>query len=125
MSGKMRIVVITAEGEGVAAAIQQIALLAGGVELAPSPPPAPPFIDTKRLIAEKAGPIARSDARARDAAILEAVKFRPLRVPEIADAICRNKQEDVPLTIQRLYPALARLVKQRRLVKKGREYSAR
>lgn len=111
MSAKMRVLFIEAEGDGVLVALQQLAALfpqpvAGTLELTAAP--SEPVIAPLKRYADKSVPLTRAQGRARNDAIVEALRFRPLRVSEIADALCRDKR-DVAVTIQRLYPALAKL----------------
>jgi hypothetical protein len=129
----MRIVVIEAEGEGVASALHQLTALfpAPSVELTALPaieerPSVRPSVRTRAVPARaKAAPDRRTtDGADREARILALLKFRPLRIPEIADGLCEDKRQ-VKVMAQRLYPAMARLVKLKRVVKKGREYSAK
>jgi hypothetical protein len=129
MSAKMRVLFIEAEGDGVLAALQQLAALfpqpvTGTLELTAEPSEPAAIAPAPKRHADKGFPLTRQEGRERGDAIVAALKFRPLRVAEIADAICSDKR-DVPATTQRLYPALARLVEQKRIVKKGREYHAR
>jgi hypothetical protein len=59
-----------------------------------------------------------------DDAILAALKFRPLRVAELADALCTDKR-DVRAALPRLYSKLARLVRDGQVKKVGKAYAVK
>ncbi len=63
-----------------------------------------------------------NDPAAREAAVLAQLAHRPMRIPELADTLCRDKA-DVKVMTQRLYPALAKLKKRGKVKKAGAEYA--
>lgn len=61
---------------------------------------------------------APADTADRASQILALLKFRSLRIPEIADALCKDKR-DVKLMTSRLYPAMRALKKAGKVCKDG------
>lgn len=77
---------------------------------------------TKR-VPRRASPAPRATSES-DEAILAALRFRPLRVTELADALCEDKRE-VAKAVPRLYWKLKRLVRDGQVVKDGREFAVK
>ena len=121
----LRVFVIQAEGDGVAAALQLIA----GLNLNPAPREAEPPLLTAAPVRQKRVPRAQKAIEApvtgnRDAAILAALKFQPLRVAELADQLNTDKRlvaKDVP----RLYSVLKRMVRDKQVKRTGKTYQAK
>lgn len=59
-----------------------------------------------------------------DEAILAALRFRPMRVTELADALCPDKR-DIRKAVPRLYSKLKRLERDGQVAKIGREFSVK
>jgi len=128
---QIQILLVRAEGEDVAAALElfsrAIAQQAPPVPLLPAGdeavrPSVRPSVRTNSVPADASrGPARRTTDLApadREIAILKLLKFRALRIPEIADALCADKRQ-VKAMVGRLYPAMAKLKKQGKVKKDG------
>ena len=132
----IRVIVIQAEGEGVTVALQLIAGLNLHQTPAPSHDPATRLLTAEngqvrsgqvRSGTKRVPPRASPERRAtgnRDEAILAALKFRPLRVVELADALHTDKRQ-IPKDLPRLYSVLKRLVRDKRVKKIGKTYAVK
>jgi hypothetical protein len=119
MSVRITFVHVIAEGDAaITAALGLLGQAIAGQPLTLDAPPAPAHLPKPRLTRKA---LAAAPTEDRDAAILKALSFRPLRVSELADALCTDKH-DVQKAIPRLYSKLGRLVRDGQVKKVGKTY---